>query len=287
MAQSSAKSFESGQDSASSSAQSKPLEIIREPGVGGQGRPILFVHGIFCGAWVWQEHFMPWFAAQGYDCWAVSLRGHGQSPGRERLNHLGVSDFVDDVERAIALVEQQSGQKPWVVGHSMGGLLVQKLMLRQSLPGAVLLCAIPPQGLIPLAWSCFWRRPDLTLNMARTFWDVETATPEQLREVMFHQPIEDETLNRYMALMGPESHRLGGDLVMGAPEVLWSHKRCPLAVIGAKEDQLVPKAMVDMTAWSYGVKVDWLDGMGHGVMLEQDWVLAAQALKAALERLGA
>ena len=43
--------------------------------------PLLFVHGSFCGAWIWAEHFLPFFAEAGWECCAVSLRGHGGSEG--------------------------------------------------------------------------------------------------------------------------------------------------------------------------------------------------------------
>jgi alpha-beta hydrolase superfamily lysophospholipase len=36
--------------------------------------PILFVHGSYHSAWCYAEHFMPYFAALGYDAYAVSLR---------------------------------------------------------------------------------------------------------------------------------------------------------------------------------------------------------------------
>lgn len=52
--------------------------------------PILFVHGAYVGAWCWAEHFLDWFAARGYPVHAVSLRGHGGSAGRERLNEFGL-----------------------------------------------------------------------------------------------------------------------------------------------------------------------------------------------------
>jgi len=49
---------------------------------GHEGGSIM-VHGAFCGAWCWQLRFMPWFAAHGYDCWALSLEGHAGSESAE------------------------------------------------------------------------------------------------------------------------------------------------------------------------------------------------------------
>ena len=41
--------------------------------------PIVFVHGAFTGAWCWNEHFLTWFADQGFETISFSLRGHGGS----------------------------------------------------------------------------------------------------------------------------------------------------------------------------------------------------------------
>ena len=38
--------------------------------------PLLFLHGSAHAAWCWAEHFLPHFAAAGYDAYALSLRGH-------------------------------------------------------------------------------------------------------------------------------------------------------------------------------------------------------------------
>lgn len=37
--------------------------------------PLVFVHGSYHAAWCWAEHWMPFFSASGYDCYAVSLLG--------------------------------------------------------------------------------------------------------------------------------------------------------------------------------------------------------------------
>jgi non-heme chloroperoxidase len=36
------------------------LEILEARPPGGGGRPLLFVHGAFAGAWCWSRHFLPY-----------------------------------------------------------------------------------------------------------------------------------------------------------------------------------------------------------------------------------
>lgn len=43
------------------------LEVISHLPVGrAHPTPLLFVHGAYSGAWVWDQHFLPYFAKQGY-----------------------------------------------------------------------------------------------------------------------------------------------------------------------------------------------------------------------------
>ena len=83
--------------------------------------PVLFVHGAYSGAWIW-EHFLGLFADRGYPAYAVSLRGHGASEGD--LASASFADYVDDVETAAGAI----GAEPVLVGHSMGGLVISSII---------------------------------------------------------------------------------------------------------------------------------------------------------------
>ena len=37
--------------------------------------PLVFVHGSYHAAWCWAEHWLPFFSASGFDCYALSLLG--------------------------------------------------------------------------------------------------------------------------------------------------------------------------------------------------------------------
>jgi len=88
--------------------------------------PLLLVHGAWHGAWCWQEHFIPYLARAGYAVYAPSLRGHGDSPGRDRLRRTGIGHYVQDVAAVAAALPAA----PVLIGHSMGGLVVQKYLER-------------------------------------------------------------------------------------------------------------------------------------------------------------
>ncbi len=62
------------------------LEIItRKPRGESYDTPILFVHGAWHGARHWDEHFLPYFAEQGFEAHALNFRNHGKSESTGQL----------------------------------------------------------------------------------------------------------------------------------------------------------------------------------------------------------
>ena len=97
--------------------------------------PLLFVHGAYVAAWCWEEHFQPWFAHRGWSTYAVSLSGHGKSRNREHLDSYSIDDYVRDVAEVAARLPAP----PILIGHSMGGMVVQKYLEQYDAPATVLM----------------------------------------------------------------------------------------------------------------------------------------------------
>src|SRR3984885_3925150 len=98
------------------------LEVI-DKGSASESHPVplLFVHGGWHGAWCWDEHFLDFFADAGYRAIALSVRGHGNSPTTKPLSRCSVADYVEDL-RSVA---DGLSTRPVLIGHSMGGFIVQ------------------------------------------------------------------------------------------------------------------------------------------------------------------
>src|SRR5512145_2168550 len=102
--------------------------ITRTPKNRTHKTPLLFVHGMWHGAWCWDEFFLPFFADAGYHVTALSLRGHAGSEGK--IAGSSIMDYVRDVEE----VAKTLPTPPVLIGHSMGGFIVQKFLERNSAP---------------------------------------------------------------------------------------------------------------------------------------------------------
>ncbi|WP_442932052.1 alpha/beta fold hydrolase [Mycobacterium sp. 050134] len=90
----------------------------------------------------------------------VSLRGHGESPTAKPLHQVSIADYIDDV-RATA---DELGSEPVLVGHSLGGFVIQRYLEDRTAPAAVLVGSVPPQGVLTLASRVWRRRPSMTLE---------------------------------------------------------------------------------------------------------------------------
>ena len=132
------------------------LELItRSPAKPRCRTPILFVHGAWHGAWCWDEHFLPYFAEQGFTVHALSFRNHGRSDRAGSLRRQRASDYVADVAEAVRRI----GASPALVGHSLGGYIVQKYLEEASAPAVVYLASVPPRGALGADIRTFRRRP--------------------------------------------------------------------------------------------------------------------------------
>ncbi len=250
------------------------LEIIEAaPPGGGNARPLLFVHGAFAGAWCWSRHFLPYFAEQGFRACAVSLSGHGASPGRERLDWLSIADYVRDLEQAVATV----GGDPVLVGHSMGGFVVQKYLERAVAPGAVLMASVPPQGLLSASIALAFSNPGLFADL-NAMLHRGRASLATLQHALFASPVAPDELQAYYRLMQPESQRAMWDMTFFDLPRLRRERCPPLLVLGADGDVLVPPSQAEQAARTYGTEAEIFTGMGHVMMLEAGWQKVADRI---------
>lgn len=260
----------------------EPLELLWCPETAQAKRtPLLFVHGAHVGAWCWEEHFLPWFAARGFPAYAVSLRGHGRSGGRERLDRFGLADYARDLGAVVAAI----GRAPVIVGHSMGGMVAQKFLgiaAEGDCAAAVFACPVPSFGLLPATFSLAWTRPALFAGIQRMAAG-GGASPQVLAEAMFAGPMEQGRLAGIHRRMQPESQRALMDMSgWGLPQ-LWNLQRVPMLCLGAERDILIPASSVQASARMLGAEYRELQGLGHAVMLETRWEAAARPILEWLE----
>lgn len=237
----------------------------------GNRPPILLVHGAWHSAQCW-DNFIDFFENRGVDVFAVNLRGHGGRPNAKSLRFTRVYEYAADVAHAVIDVTAECGRRPLIVGHSMGGMVVQKYLEdRDDIPGAVLLASVPPGGVWRTTLSILGREPGpfLKANATLSLWPL-VATPELTQRHFFSDSMPAEEVRRHFAHLQDESYFAFLDMLALA---LPKPKRVttPVTVLGARNDTIFPPAAVARTARAYGVKAEIFENMAHDMMLEAGW----------------
>jgi pimeloyl-ACP methyl ester carboxylesterase len=259
------------------------LEVLsKKPKGVSRAVPILFVHGAWHGAWCWEKNFMPYFAENGYDCYALSLRGHGGSERPKRFRFMRISDYVADVAEAVGRLPEV----PIIVGHSMGGLVVQKYLEENTAPAAVLLASVPVKGVfrttLRIACRHFW--PFLKANLTWSLYPI-IGKPKLAREAFFSEDIPPDTLNGFFGLMQDESYLAFLDMMffkLPNPEKISTD----LLILGAEEDVIFHPDEIEATAAAYDRKSEIFKGMAHDMMLETGWQTVADRIIGWLSKKG-
>lgn len=252
------------------------LEILeRHPGGASERTPLLFVHGAYAGAWCWDEFFLPYFAKRGFSAHALSLRGHGGSGGMHLLQTASLGDYVRDLERAVAGFDRP----PVLIGHSMGGMVIQKYLERVPDAPTVLMASVPPQGLAQASLRLMmgepWLLTQLSLLQALppALVDLQTA-----RKAIFSDDIPEAQLLRYIHRFQPESQRAIWDMTVANLPRRWRGESPRMLVLGAERDMLFSPDMVRETAASYRLDAEIFPNMAHAMMLERDWQAVAERI---------
>ncbi len=244
----------------------------------GTAKPqkLLFVHGICVGAWIWEENFFPYFSNAGFDCYALSLRGHAGSEGHEGINYWNLTDYTDDLH---TIAEQIEGPLI-VIGHSLGGAVVQDwIRTGGKAEAAALLASVPPWGLAHSAWRMALTAPDLYRELIKlNTIGPHAADTDIMRRSLFSDVVTAEEFLQFMEKTQGESLVVGMALQGMRPFAPLPWSTPPMFVLGGQDDKLIPMDEVWRTAVYYRTRATIIPHLSHSVMVDTHWLNGADAL---------
>ena len=235
--------------------------------------PIIFVHGAWHGAWCWEEHFLGYFAKEGYAVHAPNLRQHGGSVDSSALRWCRIDDYVSDLAAVVATLSTSY----ILVGHSMGGLVVQKFLERTQAKAAILLAPVPISGALGATLRTVRRIPGhfLKANLQLRLYPL-IETEELARDAFFSQDLDPALLKKYFARLQDESYSAFLDMVVfRLPRA--TRVTTPVLVLGAEDDAIFRPAEMQRTAKAYAGEATIFPKMAHDMMLERGWQDVADA----------
>jgi pimeloyl-ACP methyl ester carboxylesterase len=237
----------------------------------GAHPPILFLHGFLAGAWIY-ESYLPFFAERGFPGFALNLRGRAGSglPDGASLGRVSMADFIEDGREAARWLTDRLG-KPIVFGHSMGGLVAQKLAEEGLARALVLLSPAPPRGISVLSGPLLRRQLRYLPALLRS----KPVVPRwrDVRDLVLNRvPSADQqkTFARFVA----DSGRAGREMSFGSVAVNANRVReneCPVLVVTSDDDRFVPAHIAQRVAERYHAPVFMSRGHGHLMLYEPGW----------------
>ncbi len=222
--------------------------------------PILFLHGVFgCPALL-----RPWIAAleaDGYVVHAPAL------PGREPTDEAVLARTgIDDFFRVACDAYDAIGEPAIVIGHSMGGLLAQKLAAERHTRAVVLLASVPPGVLWPQLRPLPHLMAVLPKVLAGQPFLPSKRTMRQVPLSTLSAAEQDELIPRLVR----DSGRVFREMSMGArpTRVDADAVTCPVLCVGAGSDENVATWIAKGIANRYGADFQLHPRAPHWIIAE-------------------
>ena len=209
-----------------------------------RGRLVMFIHGMFMTPHAWEHWTIP-FRERGYSTsappWpehegAVAVLRRGAS--RPALGMLTLERVVEYYRAIISSLRE----KPVLIGHSMGGLVVQKLLSEGMAEAGIAIDSAPPHGVSVLSWP-FIRSNWPMLNPFASDEDPVMPTFEQFRYSAANRLSPCRARAIYENYIVPESRMVGRGMLSEAGALDFDARRGPLLMIAGGHDHLVPAVL--------------------------------------------
>lgn len=211
-------------------------------------KTIVFIHGMYMTPLCW-EGWVKRFEAKGYRVHAPAWLGRDKSVADLRKAHpdrdLGKLTFTDVVNHLAAFI-QKLDEKPILIGHSMGALMVQVLLQKGIASAAIAIDSAPPMGVFTAApsfikanWGHITPFADQSAPVEMTFKRFQYAFVNDM-------PLEEQraAFERYVV---PESRAIPREtLLTPAAKIDFKKPHAPLLIIAGGNDNII-LASLDQT----------------------------------------
>ena len=223
---------------------------------------VLMIHGMFAGGWCFED-WDRFLCRKGIKVYVIKDLHEGED--------LAKTDFYTYLKKVVRIIDKIyicESKKIIVIGHSMGGLITQKIAERfgpDFIAGIVLVASAPPKGIS--AMSC----------------SVAKAMLKHLPALMFNLPLKIDKRSTFKLILNwfgdddrkeqifkkfvPESSRVAKQLAFSQIPVDEKKVSCEVLVVAGLYDKLLPYEIQTKIGNKYDS--DFLSFLkGHMMMLE-------------------
>lgn len=209
-----------------------------------QSRSIIFITGAFVGNNCWDE-WRKYFESKGFTTTAPPWPHKNGTPEALRNRQ---PDTAIASNRLVALTDYYSRivsgslEKPILIGHSIGGLIVQ-LLLQQGLGVCgIAIHSVPPQGIITLKFS-FLKAGWAALGFFTSTKKSYLISFRGWQYAFTNGMTCDEQKQSYYQFAIPESKLVVRDTISGAAKINFENPHAPLLLTSGSNDHSIPASL--------------------------------------------
>lgn len=212
-------------------------------------KDIIFIHGMFQNPKSWEKwaHF---FASKGYNCITPAWPMHQGEPENLRTNppsglgDLHLNDIVVEIETLVLKYDN-----PILIGHSVGGLIVQLLVNRGRASAGIAIDSVAPNAMLDFDWD-FFKNSALITN------PFKGNDPFYMDAESFHGSFantlsEDAARKAFEEFATHDSRNVLRDCMGQAGQLDLALAHAPLLFIAGEEDKIIPNTLNKKNAEAY------------------------------------
>lgn len=224
--------------------------------------PLVFIHGAWHDSFYWHP-LTDYLAERGFEIYAIDLPGHGDDSGTKNINLITFQSYINDVEKVVSDI----GKEPVLIGHSMGGMIVQKYLQNHTCKAAILMAPVPSFGVYKLVLNAFMKLPLTTLKALITgnlyyminsrpkadYWLYNDHMTESEKQKYFMH-LQRESFMAFFVLMFPKLKKN-----ISEPATM--------LIIAAQNDKLFSVEDLEQTARFHQADFQVVENSPHNLML--------------------
>lgn len=238
-------------------------------------KTIVLIHGLFMNAKSWTE-WKAYYEKLGYNVVVPEYPFHSGEPADLRKNipdglrKLNLEDVMAQMEELL----RGMNEPPILIGHSIGGLIVQLLINRGYGACGVSIDPAAPKGVITTQWSF------LKANLP-TITPFKGNSPCLPSVKWFHYAFcnvlsMEETQQLYDAYVVPEARNIPRQSLKKVGKVDWKKPHAPLLIIAGEKDNIIPASLNKANYKRYKPSGSVLDfkefpGRSHILCAQKGW----------------
>ncbi|MCX6180330.1 MAG: alpha/beta hydrolase [Bacteroidetes bacterium] len=247
-------------------------------------KTIVFIHGLFMNPTSWEE-WIKFYEAKGYTCYAPAYACHSGEPKslRNKIDiSLGGLTF-DQVMDSLVLFIDKLPEKPILIGHSMGGLAVQKLINLGKGVAGICIDSAPPKGIFSLKWS--FLKANLPVINPLKGNSVFIPTTKWFQYAFCNTMTIEQTQVELEKFVVPESRNIPRSVTGKAGEIDFKKPHQPLLMIAGEKDNITPSSLNKKNYEAYkdlNSKIDFKEfpGRTHYICGQDNWQEVATYINA-------